>query len=159
MQNKLELRVLDKDLLYLTAEWLKDPELKYLTQTQDFTYQDQLTWFNKINVEEPSVFGVFYFGSPVGVVGLKNIDFEHQTAEYFGYIADKSHRGLGIGNFMLEKMISLAKEKGIVLLWLQVLKENFPAVCLYRKHKFLAKDVNDEKILMTLTLDETDEKN
>ena len=80
-------------------------------------------------------------GTPVGYCGyeLASIDGEERTAADMKlgqlYVLD-SHRGMGLGRFMLGHIEGRARELGRRLLWLQVNKRNTGAIGFYRAAGF-----------------------
>lgn len=49
---------------------------------------------------------------------------------------EPQYRGQGIGNFLVEKLIDICKERGITSLTLEVRKSNIVAQSLYKKYGF-----------------------
>ncbi|MGF7059821.1 ribosomal protein S18-alanine N-acetyltransferase [Brassicibacter mesophilus] len=49
---------------------------------------------------------------------------------------ESQYRGQGIGNFLVEKLIDICKERGITSLTLEVRKSNIVAQSLYKKYGF-----------------------
>jgi RimJ/RimL family protein N-acetyltransferase len=126
----------DEDFLRLSWQWLNDPEIKQLTNSIDFTQQQQLDWFHSLPAKKNYlIYGVEFNGMKIGVVGLKNID--HISGEYWGYIGDKSFWGRGIGAQMVKYVADLARSKGLVKIYLFVNKDNHRAIRLYEKLGFL----------------------
>ena len=80
-------------------------------------------------------------GTPVGYCGyeLASIDGEGRAAADMKlgqlYVLD-SHRGMGLGRFMLGHIEGRARELGRRLLWLQVNKRNTGAIGFYRAAGF-----------------------
>lgn len=116
-------------------QWLNDPEIKKLTLTPDFTKTDQINFFNSLPQRTNYwVKGVLENEEPVAVVGLKNIS--NITAEYWGYIGEKSYWGKGLGSFMIDACIEKAEELALQKIYLNVSKENERAKRLYLKKGF-----------------------
>jgi ribosomal protein S18 acetylase RimI-like enzyme len=80
-------------------------------------------------------------GTPVGYCGyeLASIDGEERAAADMKlgqlYVLD-SHRGMGLGRFMLGHIEGRARDLGRRLLWLQVNKRNTGAIGFYRAAGF-----------------------
>ena len=88
----------DTTFLNLSWDWLNDPEIKFLTDTPDFSRDQQLSWFEGLkNRSDYKVWGIRIGAERIGVCGLKNIT--NSSAEYFGYIADKSFWAKDLVNF------------------------------------------------------------
>lgn len=80
-------------------------------------------------------------GKPVGYCGyeLASTDGEERAAASMKlgqlYVLE-SHRGMGLGSFMLGHVEGRARELGRRLLWLQVNKQNMGAIAFYRAAGF-----------------------
>ena len=115
--------------------WLNDVEIKRLTNTPDFTRNDQNTWFQTIKYKpEYKIWGIDYENIHIGVCGLKNIT--DKDCEYWGYIGEKDYWGRGIGSCILHGLVSYARKLNLKSIWLVVLKENQRAINLYSKFGF-----------------------
>lgn len=79
----------------------------------------------------------FLDGDYVGncsLMGKKPDRYRHRAS--IGIALFQKYTGMGIGRAMLEKLISIAKEKGLEQLELEVVSSNKPAVSLYQKLGF-----------------------
>ena len=93
----------------------------------------------------------------VGFAGIwKAVDDVHIT----NIVVRKDFRNNGIGNLLLEKLISLTKELNFKELTLEVKANNTPAIKLYEKHGFKNLGIRkkyynntDDAIIMTLYID------
>ena len=93
----------------------------------------------------------------VGFAGIwKAVDDVHIT----NIVVRKDFRNNGIGNLLLEKLISLTKELNFKELTLEVNANNTPAIKLYEKHGFKNLGIRkkyynntDDAIIMTLYID------
>jgi RimJ/RimL family protein N-acetyltransferase len=123
------------EFLNLSFEWLTDPLIKRLTDAPDITKETQLNWFNSLSKREDyKLWGVVAYKKNIGVAGLKNITQE--SAEYFGFIGDKSCWNKGISQYMLRNTCTYAREKGLKELWLKVINENVHAIKAYKNFGF-----------------------
>jgi RimJ/RimL family protein N-acetyltransferase len=135
-----------KDILDLSWDWLNDEQTKYLTNTPNFSKDDQLKWFDSLPNKDYFIKGIQCDGIKIGVVGLKKIT--NMNAEYWGYIGEKEYRGRGIGKMMLDFILLKCKDLGLDNVYLKVVKDNFPAIYLYEKKGFkISKEVNNEYIM------------
>lgn len=76
-------------------------------------------------------------GEHIGNVSLERIDSENKTASIACVIVKESAQGKGAGEFMINEVINLAKEKfGITKLSLNVFDFNLPAIRCYKKCGF-----------------------
>jgi len=131
----LSLCKFNEDFLELTWKWLNDPEIKKLTNSTDFTLEDQKNWFvNLKNKNNYLIWGLTYFGKPIGACGLKNIT--QIDCEYWGYIGEKALWGQGLGTKILQYMEEKARELILENIWLQVINSNVIAIKLYQKNGY-----------------------
>lgn len=124
--------------LYLdnSWEWLSDPEVKYLTQTPDFTRDEQLEWFEKLEtLDNYKIWGISYNQRRIGVFGIKNI--EDGKGEYWGYIGEKEYWGKGLGKDILRLIFINALEMNLKELYLKVIVDNVRAISLYETMGFV----------------------
>jgi RimJ/RimL family protein N-acetyltransferase len=130
-----ELVTYDEVFLHKSWEWLNDPEIKKLTLTPNFTKTDQINFFKSLPQRTNYwIKGVLENKEPVAVVGLKNIS--DTTAEYWGYIGEKSYWGKGLGSFMIAACIAKANTLSLQKIYLKVSKDNERAKWLYLKKGF-----------------------
>lgn len=116
---------------------MKDPLMNYLIDGGDIDVECQSKWFESLdNRQDYFVWGVEADKVPIGVVGLKHIDYKAKTGEYFGYIGEKKFWGMGIGKKMLDFICSIAFNMGLSILELNVLEDNIRAIKLYERYGF-----------------------
>ena len=130
----MEIQVVNFDKIFLSHswEWLNEPELKKLTNTPDFTQEDQLRWYESLKYKNDYlVWGILADSKPIGVCGLKKIT--QTDCEYWGYIGEKEYWGKGIGKSIMYLLEEEAKKLKLNSIWLQVLQENSRAILLYKK--------------------------
>lgn len=140
----------DKEVLEKSWNWLNDEEIKYLTQTPNFTKEQQLKWFENISkTSNYFVKGLAFGKEVIGVVGLKNIDLKEGQAEYFGYIGEKQYWGKGLSSQIFDLIIEVCKQKEIKLLYLNVISENIRAIRAYEKVGFTKKGTEGNVLQMT----------
>jgi RimJ/RimL family protein N-acetyltransferase len=139
------------EFLDYSWEWLNDPEIKSMTNTADFTYEDQLNWYNALQkTSDYLVWGINYNNIPIGACGLKKIT--HVDCEYWGYIGEKKFWGKGLGKLILEIMIEKARSFGKKSVWLKVVKTNERAFQMYTKFKFEIEEENNLEYILRLIL-------
>jgi len=130
----------DVTFLEKSWEWLNDPEIKQLTLTPDFSKEDQLNFYNSLPQKKDYwIKGIAEDGIPIGAMGLKNINKEHSSAEYWGYIGEKEYWGKGIGKFVLKEAIRKTRELNLKKIYLKVSRKNLRARILYEKMGFKLK--------------------
>lgn len=138
-------------------EWLNNPIIKNLTNTPNFTKEEQMSWFQTLkNKKDYFIRGVYLNNIPIGVVGLKKIN--NIDAEYWGYIGESNFWGQGIGSQMMNFAIKKAKDLSLQKIYLTVLNNNQRAKKLYQKFGFKQFNCNTNKnnklIYMELFLEE-----
>jgi RimJ/RimL family protein N-acetyltransferase len=144
---EVELKTFNKRFLKLSWKWLNDPEIRFLTNTPDFTKEQQLQWFNSLkDRKDYLVWGVEADSTPIGVCGLKNIAIN--DCEYWAYIGDKLYWGKGLGKVIMSLIEAEARKFGKSSVWLRVLKDNPRAISLYTKKGYVTESETDSLILM-----------
>lgn len=122
----------DEKFLGLSWDWLNDKEIKRLTDTADFTKEQQKEWYRCLRYKSDYlIWGIYADSVPIGACGLKNITAT--DCEYWGYIGNKQFWGKGIGGRVMELVEGRARLLNKSSLWLRVIKENLRAVSLYRR--------------------------
>jgi len=139
----------DERLLAKSWEWLRDPEIKLLTDTPDFTPAAQRAWFDSLaHRKDYLVWGIEVDGMPVGAFGLKHVTSD--DAEYWGYLGERTFWGQGIGQWMLERARVEARRLGLRRLHLRVLRENTRAIAAYRRFGFRIDESSDAHAHMSI---------
>lgn len=149
----MEIKLVDYtvDYLELSWKWLNDPEIKALTNTPDFSPQQQLKWFNSLaSKHDYFIRGIEFSNIKIGVCGLKNIT--QSDAEYWGYIGDKQYWRKGIGTLILLEMEKQAKDFDVKSVWLNVLINNANAIQLYTKSGYFVESINERIQKMRKTI-------
>jgi RimJ/RimL family protein N-acetyltransferase len=147
----MDVKLVEYDTVFLEAsyKWLNDREIKELTMTPDISREGQKKWFDGLKERDDYlVKGVTADGFPVGVVGLKHIDFERKSAEYFGYIGEKEYWGKGIGYKMMQCIEMEARGMNLSHIYLRVLNTNQIALKLYKKNEFVLRSYDGQLIIM-----------
>jgi len=97
--DHVRLRPMTAADLPLKVQWYNDPQIrKTLVVDEVFELDKTMAWFKAVK-ESPSRLDLVIEtrdGSPIGVVGLVNIDVSHKTAEIFIVIGDKEYWGKGV---------------------------------------------------------------
>ncbi len=148
---KAELVKYNSVFLDLSWKWLNDKEIKVLTNTPDFSIDEQKKWFSKLDSQDDYlIWGIKYNNKPIGACGLKNITDE--SCEYWGYIGEKKYWGMGIGKTILASLLGKATQMGKKNVWLKVNKTNERAVNVYKKNGFLIEKESEEELKMRVYL-------
>lgn len=147
--SKLNLVNYDSVFLDKSWQWLTDPEIKHLTNTSDFSREDQQNWFEKLpHLKNYKIWGVSFDTQPIGVFGIKNI--KNGQGEYWGYIGEKQYWGLGLGKEIMNLIINKAISQDLNGLYLKVIPENLRAVKLYEKMGFTLDEQNAETEILLM---------
>lgn len=143
-----------EDILEKSWIWLNDPEIKRLTNTPDFTKEDQKKWFEQLEtLENYYIKGVSFDGNIIGAAGLKRIDPSLKNAEYFGYIGEKQYWGQGLSKFILEEICRSATEKyKLTTIYLNVVPDNIRAIKAYENFGFRIDSIVKDNVKMSLKL-------
>lgn len=135
MSSRLVFSSFDERFLEKSWQWLRDPELKRLTMTPDFTRDDQRRWFERLpQMADYRIWGISCDGRPVGALGLKHITAE--DAEYWGYLGERTFWNRGLGGEMMQFAFARARELGLRGLHLKVQRDNERAIRLYTHFGF-----------------------
>lgn len=147
LKNK-SIKLLRYDLIFLELSWgwLNDPQIKTLTNSSDFTREDQINWYNNlVHINNYKIWGIKYDDFPIGACGLKAIsEFD---AEYWGYIGEKQYWGMGFGNVILNLIEEKAEEMNLKSLWLRVSCNNLRAIRLYTKNGYI-EELNENNLII-----------
>lgn len=133
---ELRMGLFDKKILDLTYNWLNDPEIQALIDSKPVEYEKQQEWFDRLpSRKDFLIYSIWHNDTPIGVLGLKNVT--SVSAEYWGYLGKKEYWGRGIGIWMVEEAVRVAKENNLPKIYLKVLPSNYRAIRLYQKKGFL----------------------
>jgi len=139
----------DNRFFVLSKDWLEDQQIKRLTMTPETSESSRKLWFESLRMRKDYyIQGVTVDEVPIGAVGIKHIDLQKATGEYWGYIGEKAYIGKGIGHVMVSQMIDKAKELGLRTMYLRVAEYNERAIRLYHKHGFQETETIGNVILM-----------
>ena len=141
----------DEQFLEKSWEWLRDPEMKTLVMSPDFTREEQLQWFSRLpGKSDYLIWGLSCDGAPVGAAGLKHVTKE--AAEYWGYIGERQYWGIGLGREAMNFVVDQARKLGLHELYLNVHEDNIRAVQLYTKFGFSTVSATGRVLKMQMLL-------
>lgn len=131
MDKVLTLESFSRVFLEKSFQWCNDPEIQELIDGRPVIKEDQERWYKSLpGRKDYKIWGLSCNGVPIGSCGLKDID--ESSAEYFGYIGEKSYWG-GLG----AKLVSLVEDEVKIMnlsrIYLKVLLSNPRAKHLYEK--------------------------
>ena len=76
------LRRLTHDKIEMLRQWRNDPKIQqYMIYRDYITPEMQETWFQKINNDHNFYFIIEYEGREVGMINIKDVDYEKRTGE------------------------------------------------------------------------------
>jgi RimJ/RimL family protein N-acetyltransferase len=150
-QGRLTFSRYDERFLEKSWQWLHDPEVKRLTMTPDFTRDQQKQWFQGLaDKKDYLIWGLLCDDVAIGAMGLKHI--VKTQAEYWGYIGERSHWGLGLGREMIQFAFGQARQLGLNALYLNVHRDNPRAIALYTRAGFEVTGDNNGVLRMQTAL-------
>jgi RimJ/RimL family protein N-acetyltransferase len=83
---------LTEDKIELVRNWRNDPKIvQYMEFKEYITPEMQLNWFNKINNENNYFFIIEFEGKEIGLINVKNIDYEEKAGEGGIFIYDDNY--------------------------------------------------------------------
>lgn len=86
------LRRLTEDKIELVRKWRNDPKIQqYMEYREYITEEMQKAWFHKINNDNNYYFIIEYHCREVGLINIKNIDFEKKSGEPGIFIWDEEY--------------------------------------------------------------------
>lgn len=139
--------LVEKDIPY-QLEWMHDEHVNSFFQA-DFkskSYEDVLefvlTGSNQFNIHKAIVNDKDIY---LGTISLKNIDFEKKDAEY-AIVIRREFWGQGVANFATNEIIDIAKQMGLIKIYLTVLENNINAIKLYEKFGFNRNSIYDRVV-------------
>jgi RimJ/RimL family protein N-acetyltransferase len=126
----------DRTFLDRSWDWLRDPEIKQLTMTPDFTREDQLAFFDALcRREDYRIWGVAAAdGRPIGAAGIKHI--RQGSGEVFLYIGERSWWGRGAGQQILQLCEAEARKLGLTRLTMIASQSNGRSIRAFEKSGF-----------------------
>ncbi len=137
-----------EDFLSLSWTWLNDPEIKTLTMTANFSREDQINFFKQLPLRSDyKIFGIIVNDEKSGACGMKNIN--NGEAELWCYLGLKKYWGMGLSNFIIQKIENESKKLKISKLYLKVTKLNLRAIKAYEKNGFRVDNQFSETIRMS----------
>jgi RimJ/RimL family protein N-acetyltransferase len=94
----VSIRTFREDDIQLKIDWINDPRVnQHLHYELPLEYEKTYKWFLNAIQNKNRFDGVIeYYGKPVGIVGVTNVDYEKKCAEDYLVIGDVSCWGKGI---------------------------------------------------------------
>lgn len=139
----------DETFLELSWKWLNDPVIKKMTNTPDFTKEQQQKWFLSLKDKKDYVIsGILYNKQKVGALGLKNITAT--STETFLYIGEKEHWDKGFAHAAFQWSVKKAKELQLQKICAVVVKSNTRVIKVNKLigYKIIEEKSDSEKVVM-----------
>ena len=98
----------------------------------------QEKWFDDyLKDKNKRFFTILFNDEPVGLIGFSNISKQNKNADLFVVIGEDNYRGKGIGRNSMSWLIDFGFNRlGLHKINLGVVKDNIPAVSLYKRLGF-----------------------
>jgi RimJ/RimL family protein N-acetyltransferase len=141
---------LPKDIPY-RVKWFNNPNVnKFVGDVvgQRTSLKKERAWFaNYRKARNKRFFTVCDGTKPIGLVGLSNIDVRNRNADLFIAIGEDAYRGKGIGKIAMGWIIDYGFRKlKLHKINLGVIKDNIPAVKLYRSLGFAVEGTMKDEV-------------
>lgn len=131
---KLSFRKIKHSDKLLLFNWVNDEySLKNSIHNEPISWEDHQNWFDKKLKNPNTLFYIFQFFSPVGVVRLDN----YSNAYRISFSVDKNYRRRGLGNNMIKTILKLNPNQAYIA---EVLSENTPSHKIFLKNNFIFQD-------------------
>lgn len=148
-RNDCVLRDFREDDVEKKVEWINDPNNnEYLHYDIPLSCEKTKEWFLKKDNTNRVDCVIEYRGTPVGVIGLLNIDRANKKAEYYITIGEKGYKQCGIAFLATQMILEYAiDDLGLHKVYLNVDEDNIAACRLYEKTGFVCEGVFREDML------------
>lgn len=151
MNKVLTLESFSRVFLEKSFYWCNDPEIQELIDGRPVNKEEQEKWYKTLPLRKDyMIWGLSCDGVPIGSCGLKDIN--EYSAEYFGYIGEKSYWG-GLGSKLLALVETEAKQMHLSRIYLKVLFSNLRAKHLYEKLSYIEYKSDDRFVYYYKDLD------
>ncbi|KKW41766.1 MAG: hypothetical protein UY92_C0014G0091 [Candidatus Magasanikbacteria bacterium GW2011_GWA2_56_11] len=141
---------LPRDIAY-RVKWLNNPNVSRFIgdrMGQKTSLRKEREWFGDYQkAKNKKFFTICDDSKPVGFVGLSNISRANKNADLFIAIGEDDYRGRGVGKIVMEWIIDYGfKRLKLHKINLGVIKDNIPAVKLYRALGFVTEGEMKEEV-------------
>ena len=143
-----------KEDIPLRVEWLNNPKIKFYVygyaEKENTSFDKQLAWFEEYEKDQTkSFFTILWDNTPIGVVGLTNIDLKNKKAKVFIMIGADEFRGRGIGKRAMNYIIQYGfREFDLHKISLEVFEENKSAIKCYESVGFQTEGILKDEDLV-----------
>ena len=149
--ERIILRGIDEEDLDLIVKWRNDPGiLRWLFSYLPLSKTKQREWYEKYLGDETQQIFIIEAKNektPIGTIGLTNIDHKNQKGELTILIGEKEYLGKGLGEEVLNLLIKFAfNEMNLRKIKAFTFSDNEAAIKLYEKCGFVKEGVLQEEI-------------
>ena len=143
----------DETYLDASYEWLRDPELAWLTMSGGQTREQQRAWFEALpGRTDYAIWGIELDGVPAGVMGLKHLDRDDGGAEYFMYLGDKAMWGRGVGRWATAEIVAEARGRGLTYVYGLIGKHNERSLAVHTHLGFVVEGEVDDALRVVMSV-------
>lgn len=119
---------------------IQEMSLNDLEKIKDILISDFDDFWNynilKDELESPNSKYIIAKTNDGEIIGFAGIKIIINTADIMNIVVKKSWRNQGVGNFLLNNLVSICKDLNLLSLSLEVNEDNYPAIHLYKKFGF-----------------------
>ena len=119
---------------------IEEMSLNDLEKIKDILISDFDDFWNynilKDELESPNSKYIIAKTNDGEIIGFAGIKIIINTADIMNIVVKKSWRNQGVGNFLLNNLVSICKDLNLLSLSLEVNEDNYPAIHLYKKFGF-----------------------
>ncbi len=149
----MELRILTpKDVTKAYVEWMQDKEVVKYSENQYkiFSINSQKIYVkNCLSEKDIVLYGIFINSKHVGNISLKGLNSKHKRAELTYMIGVKQLWGKGLGNQIVAKIVSKAKEEyKLKKLYAGVASENIASKKVLENNNFKLEGIRKKHLLL-----------
>jgi len=149
--KRIFLREVEEADLDSIVKWRNDPEiLRKLFSYLPLCKVKQRKWYEKYlddDTQQIFIIEVKEQKTPIGTIGLTNIDYKNQRAELAIMIGEKDHWGRGLGEEALNLLVKFAfNEMNLRKIKALVFSDNDKAIKLYEECGFKEEGILREEI-------------
>ncbi|EOR93848.1 GCN5-related N-acetyltransferase [Arcticibacter svalbardensis MN12-7] len=155
MNNLIYLRALHQDDAKTSYAWRNNPLIWEFTKfraARHITFEIESAWIkNVINKDNEYRFAICMKEDGRYIGNVQLIDLKEHSAEFHLFIGDVSYWGKGIGKEATDLILQYGFiNLGLKFIYLQVHRENLPAMSIYKKIGFVVVNNTEEFIDMEI---------
>lgn len=149
IDKSVSLRSFEERDIENKVDWINNPSNnEFLHYDLPLEYDKTLAWFKGRNINTRNDFVIEYEGTPVGLIGLLNIDYTSKKAEYYVSMGDVSYKGKGVATKASYLLLEYAfKKLNLNKVYLNVDYDNQIARKMYQKIGFKQEGIFKEDLM------------